>query len=284
MPTHSQGNGRNVALPDENRPSWRPEDEQARNRRTLSEEDERFDDDRYLRGHWEDRERREWDRDDGYRTERYTAGPGGYGGGRSESRNQGYPGSFEDRSRERMHAEERAARGGSYYERVYPPERHGAHAGYGGGRGWEPERIGWPRGYGYGESDRDRDRLHYGTGGGISGNYPLHGVRRDPWEEAESRPSRAGSGGGHRGKGPASYHRSDERIREIICEILTEDDRIDATHVEVTVRAGEVVLSGTVEDRPMKRLAEDIAESIGGVKDVQNQLRVVSHDPHRSTM
>ena len=43
---------------------------------------------------------------------------------------------------------------------------------------------------------------------------------------------------------------------------------------EVTVKDGEVTLSGTVEDRDAKRWAEDVAEHTGGVKHVQNNLRV----------
>jgi osmotically-inducible protein OsmY len=33
-------------------------------------------------------------------------------------------------------------------------------------------------------------------------------------------------------------------------------------------------LPGTVDDRRAKRLAEDLAESVSGVKDVHNRLRV----------
>ena len=80
--------------------------------------------------------------------------------------------------------------------------------------------------------------------------------------------------GPHRGKGPTSYTRSDERIRELICEALTDDEHIDASHIEVAVKGGEVTLTGTVEDRRAKRLAEDIADRCSGVKDIQNQLRV----------
>lgn len=76
------------------------------------------------------------------------------------------------------------------------------------------------------------------------------------------------------GRGPKGYQRSDERIREDVCDRLTEDPMIDATHVDVTVKAGEVVLTGTVATRHEKRRAEDLIEDIFGVKDVANQLRV----------
>ena len=49
---------------------------------------------------------------------------------------------------------------------------------------------------------------------------------------------------------------------------------IDASEIEVTVESGEVTLTGTVDNRRIKHLVEDIAEGISGVKDVNNQLRV----------
>lgn len=78
----------------------------------------------------------------------------------------------------------------------------------------------------------------------------------------------------HSGRGPRGYVRSDERIEEDICEILTRHPEIDATDISVTVRNGAVTLSGTVEDRYTKRLAEDVAELARGVRDVDNQLRL----------
>lgn len=81
--------------------------------------------------------------------------------------------------------------------------------------------------------------------------------------------------GPHRGKGPAGYTRSDDRIREMVCDVLTDDHDIDATHIEVSVRNGEVTLSGSVDDRRTKRHAEDVIESLSGVREVINNLRVV---------
>jgi len=80
--------------------------------------------------------------------------------------------------------------------------------------------------------------------------------------------------GSFRGRGPRSYQRSDERVREDVCEALTESDELDASELEVAVSSGEVTLSGLVEDRRSKRLAEDIAAGCRGVKDVHNQLRI----------
>jgi len=80
--------------------------------------------------------------------------------------------------------------------------------------------------------------------------------------------------GGHRGRGPKGYRRSDDRIREDINDRLYEDPWIDASDVEVTVANGEVTLSGSVNEKLAKRRAEDIAESVSGVLHVENRIRV----------
>jgi osmotically-inducible protein OsmY len=76
------------------------------------------------------------------------------------------------------------------------------------------------------------------------------------------------------GRGPKGYRRSDERIREEVSEELFRHPEIDASEIEVQVQNGEITLSGKVEDRHQKRLAEDIAERSSGVMDVHNQLKV----------
>jgi osmotically-inducible protein OsmY len=75
-----------------------------------------------------------------------------------------------------------------------------------------------------------------------------------------------------RGKGPKGFQRSDERICEDVCEILARDSRIDATEVEVSVKAGCVYLSGVVDSRQTKRLAGLAIEDLPGVVDVINQI------------
>jgi osmotically-inducible protein OsmY len=81
----------------------------------------------------------------------------------------------------------------------------------------------------------------------------------------------------HRGRGPRNYRRSDERISEDINDRLTDHPYLDASDIEVIVDGGEVTLNGSVESRQAKRLAEDIAESVAGVTNVENRLRV-THD------
>jgi osmotically-inducible protein OsmY len=76
------------------------------------------------------------------------------------------------------------------------------------------------------------------------------------------------------GRGPRGYQRSEERIREDINDRLTEDWYVDASDIEVTVNNGMVTLTGLVNSREEKRRAEDIVESVSGVSDVSNQLRI----------
>ncbi len=126
------------------------------------------------------------------------------------------------------------------------------------------------------ESSRD---LSYRVG-------PPHGEPVDPTYGATGEWDREMRGAGpargrmppgrgpHSGKGPVGFQRSDERIRELVCEALTDDGAVDATHIEVSVKGGEVALTGAIEDRRMKRLAEDCVEAVPGVKDVHNQLRI----------
>ncbi len=75
------------------------------------------------------------------------------------------------------------------------------------------------------------------------------------------------------GRGPKGWSRSDDRIREEVCEALTREADLDPSDVRVTVEEGEVTLEGTVPDRRSKRRAEDLADR-RGVRDVHNRLRV----------
>lgn len=79
--------------------------------------------------------------------------------------------------------------------------------------------------------------------------------------------------GPHVGKGPKTYKRTDERIREEVSERLTRHGGIDASDVDVIVENGEVTLQGEVSSRTEKRLAEAIAETVFGVHDVHNRLK-----------
>lgn len=133
---------------------------------------------------------------------------------------------------------------------------------HGGGRDLDRE-------YGGRDYARGGD-LGYRGGGYLGGGYSGGTDYRDTnfgMGIDSSRPS-------FRGVGPKNYERSDDRIREDVCERLAQDHYVDASDIDVTVSQGVVTLAGTIDRRASKRRAEDIAESVGGVRDVQNNLRL----------
>ena len=77
----------------------------------------------------------------------------------------------------------------------------------------------------------------------------------------------------HRGKGPRSFRRSDERLKELACEALTDDPFIDATDIDVHVEDGVIMLTGFVDSRRTKFLAEELlAECLH--EDIVNRLQL----------
>ncbi len=80
--------------------------------------------------------------------------------------------------------------------------------------------------------------------------------------------------GPHRGHGPDGYRRPDGRIHEDVCDRLAAHGNLDARRMTVSVEDGEVTLAGTVGDRRSKRLAEAVADTVRGVVDVHNRLRL----------
>jgi osmotically-inducible protein OsmY len=108
-----------------------------------------------------------------------------------------------------------------------------------------------------------RPQTWSGSSYGAASSYGSYGTARD-WQ----------GGQGYTGRGPKGYKRSDERIREDVCDRLTEDPRIDASDIEVHVAGGEVTLAGGVRSREEKRCAEDVIERITGVREVNNGLKV----------
>lgn len=96
-------------------------------------------------------------------------------------------------------------------------------------------------------------------------------------EDAERRREMdARRSGSHRGTGPKNYQRSDDRIKDDVNDRLTDNSLLDASDIEVDIADSEVTLSGTVDSRYAKRLAEDLAEDVSGVSNVENRLRVKS--------
>lgn len=84
------------------------------------------------------------------------------------------------------------------------------------------------------------------------------------------------------GFGPKGYKRSDDRIYEEVCEALMRNRDLDASNIGVKVETGVVYLSGKVESRNAKKLAEMISEDMPGVQDVRNELLVIRGDDKKS--
>lgn len=127
--------------------------------------------------------------------------------------------------------------------------------------------------------------LTYGHGPGVENmdppftGYSTSRSRADDHEMGHGRILGAGDYGRRdvperpMGRGPKGYTRSDERIREDICERLM-DAWMNAEHVDVRVKDGEVTLVGSVRMRDEKHAIENLAADVLGVKDVHNSLRV----------
>jgi hypothetical protein len=74
------------------------------------------------------------------------------------------------------------------------------------------------------------------------------------------------------GLGPSNYKRSDERIQDDSSDALYRCSEVDASDIEVSVKDGVVTLSGAVDSRIQKKVAEMTVERIPGVVDVDNRL------------
>ena len=164
---------------------------------------------------------------------------------------------------------------GGYGAQGYGSERYSSQ-GYGseryGSQHYGRQHYGSQR---YGTQSREGQYGRVGTGTPQYGTFGASegGRQGRAWQEAGTFQESAWQRGEHRGKGPKGYKRSDDRIREDVCDRLSDDDELDASEITVTVKGGEVTLEGTVEDRRAKQRAEDLAEAVSGVRDVDNKLR-----------
>jgi osmotically-inducible protein OsmY len=153
------------------------------------------------------------------------------------------------------------------------------------GRGWEPTgygRAGYGRDYygertGYGNDRRNERGWWDRASDEVSSWFGDDDAERRRQEDERGRDY-------HRGRGPRGYTRSDERIREDVSDRLTDNPILDASEIEVMVSDGEVTLSGSVDSRYSKRLAEDLADEVSGVKHTQNNLRVRQVPPQRESI
>jgi hypothetical protein len=106
---------------------------------------------------------------------------------------------------------------------------------------------------GYGDQQRGRQQENQGWG-----------RHRSQWDTP----------GQFAGVGPRGYQRSRERISEDIHERLRQHGQLDARQIHVEVEDSQVTLSGSAGSKQEKYLAEFLAETVSGVREVNNQIRV----------
>lgn len=218
---------------------------------------------------------RDFDRDYGYTGSGYGRGwdfEGGYGSRYDYDRDTDYTGGY--------------GRYGGAMGRGY-----GGYTGYGRGYGrggygrggyereYGPERGRFGEGY-FGGYDYDRDYETYGGARGYGGYNREYGYGRGGYDiDFGEEPSYTTTEiwympGPYTGMGPQGYTRSDERIREDIYDRLTQHGQLDARNIQVDVNHGEVVLRGHVDSRRAKRMAEDTVETVMGVTNVRNEIKI----------
>jgi osmotically-inducible protein OsmY len=203
---------------------------------------------------------------------------GGYAGNRGNYGNMSYDNDYNRQDMKQVY-------GNRNYKSDFEKHYYNQHAGHGN----------YVDGYGN-EYNRNRPVNRYGGDTRNYGNANQGGFDRDWWDRTKDevaswfgdddaerrRKMDRRNMGNFRGKGPKNYHRSEERIREEVCDRLTDDDLVDASDIEVQVQGTEVILTGFVSSRDQKRRAEDIVESVSSVRNVENRLRV-AHGQTEST-
>ncbi|HMI94074.1 MAG TPA: BON domain-containing protein [Polyangiales bacterium] len=189
---------------------------------------------------------------------------GQYGGEPSrryaqQNRDFGYGNRF---GRDEPQEEESNRRGG------FGSGAYGRRSSFGGGayEGGYRGSSGQYGGYERGNQGYEGSAYGGGFGGGMSLDEGRFGTRPS---YGQSQPRRSGNA-------PKGYKRSDDRIREDVCDRLSERWDVESGAIEVSVSNGEVTLSGSVPERGMKFRAESISDGVSGVSEVHNQLRVAA--------
>jgi hypothetical protein len=118
---------------------------------------------------------------------------------------------------------------------------------------YEPERNEWQRRF------IERENPRYSQH-----DYEEHDFPNLEWEDDQP----------YVGLGPDYYQRPDQFIYEDVCDGMMMHGYLNARHIRVNVKDGQVTLEGKADSRKTKRLAEDLAFDIWGVKDVHNRIQV----------
>ncbi len=129
-----------------------------------------------------------------------------------------------------------------------------------------------------GPDDRGGWPLARSAAGTSDGGWSSAGSARSRWSEAP--PPQAPAApvrppDTERPRGPKDWQRSDERIHDDICVRLSRETALDAGDVTVSVREGQVILTGTVADLPTKHAIESLVERCQGVREIDNHIKVM---------
>lgn len=187
--------------------------------------------------------------------------------------NRPYPGEFQPGQPDYEDYSPREFHNGRDFENEFDPRFDRGNTG-----GMRPDQRyggrGNERGYAMGDSRFYASGMHTGS----NPNSPIR-YRSEDWprlsETYRNENFRQNPNWGEfAGRGPKGFTRSDDRIREDVCERLMDAPDVDASDLEVRVASGEVTLTGTTDSRHCKRRAEEIAESVSGVRDVNNQVKL----------
>jgi osmotically-inducible protein OsmY len=121
----------------------------------------------------------------------------------------------------------------------------------------------------------DWQRHSTGASSGARGQEGFGNPGENTWGEEQFRAERREEQGRRQANsGPRGRRKSDETLRQEIREILTADPELEAVDIEVEVEGGAVTLRGAVVDPDARLLAEELVESLAGVREVHNRLRV----------
>jgi hypothetical protein len=121
----------------------------------------------------------------------------------------------------------------------------------------------------------DWPRHSTGTTSGARGQEGLGNPGEQTWGEEQFRAERREEQGRRQVEhGPRARRRPDESLAQEIKEILANDPEIDATEIEVQVEGGAVTLTGVVDESDARLLAEELVDTLPGVREVHNRIRV----------
>lgn len=109
---------------------------------------------------------------------------------------------------------------------------------------------------------------------GYQRTYGEYGSEGRGWVDEPHERNWAHRGEDYTGVRPKKYQRSDMSILDQIGELITWSPDVDGSEITIAVKDGNVIVAGTVPTRMMIYIVDDLVESVGGVKEYDNHLKV----------